>query len=286
MLPSRDWLWLIAAILAGGVLGPILLMNGLAHTSAGNASLLLNLESVFTALLAWLVFHEGADRRIVLGMALIVAGGAVLTGSQAEVAHSRLFGEAAIAAACLCWALDNNLTRKISASDAIFVAATKGLVAGITNLSIGFALGEKLPALHLTVTAMTIGLFGYGLSLVLFVVALRGLGSARTGAYFSTAPFIGAAIAIVALHEPLTIAFGICALLMGVGVWIHLTERHDHEHSHEATTHSHAHAHDLHHRHEHDFPWDGAEPHLHLHHHDVLLHRHPHYPDLDHMHRH
>lgn len=285
MLPAREWPWLIGAIIAGGVLGPILLMYGLSRTSAGNASLLLNLESVFTALLAWILFREGTDRRIVLGMALIVAGGAVLTGMPGT-AHSGWIGQIAIACACLCWALDNNLTRKVSASDAIFIAGTKGLVAGITNLSLAFALGTTLPALRLTATAMTIGIFGYGMSLVLFVVALRGLGSARTGAYFSTAPFIGAAIAIMAFHEPLSARFGVSALLMGVGVWLHLTERHDHEHTHEPTTHAHAHTHDLHHQHEHDFPWNGTEPHLHVHQHDALVHRHPHFPDLNHRHRH
>lgn len=285
-LPAHEWPWLIGAILAGGVLGPILLMYGLSRTSAGNASLLLNLESVFTALLAWMVFREAADRRIVLGMALIVAGGAVLTGSPGGMVHADRVGEIAIAAACLCWAIDNNLTRKVAASDAIFIAGTKGLVAGITNLSLAFALGSTVPALHLTLTAMTVGLLGYGMSLVLFVVALRGLGSARTGAYFSTAPFIGAAIAILAFKEPVSVAFWICAVLMGIGVWLHLTERHDHEHVHEATTHAHPHTHDLHHQHEHDFSWDGVEPHLHEHDHENLIHRHPHFPDLSHTHRH
>lgn len=284
LLPVRQWFWFIGSILAGGIVGPIFLMYGLSRTSAGNASLLLNLESVFTALLAWLVFREGADRRIVLGMALIVAGGAVLAGSQVGAAYSDWVGETAIAAACLCWAIDNNLTRKVSASDSIFIAGTKGLVAGITNLSLAFALGAVLPPIRLTMIAMTIGLLGYGMSLVLFVIALRGLGSARTGAYFSTAPFIGAAIA--AFGEPISIPFGTCALLMGIGVWLHLTEHHDHEHEHEAMTHSHAHSHDLHHQHTHDFPWDGTEPHVHIHHHEVLVHRHPHFPDLDHTHRH
>ena len=286
MLPAREWPWLLGAILAGGVLGPVLLMFGLSHTSAGNASLLLNLESVFTAALAWIVFREAADRRIVLGMALIVAGGAVLTAAPGGGAQAGWIGPIAVAAACLCWAFDNNLTRKVSASDAVFIAGTKGLVAGITNLWLAFAFGGSLPAIHLAAAAMAIGFLGYGVSLVLFVLALRALGSARTGAYFSTAPFIGAAIAIAGFHEPLSPAFVLCALLMVGGVWLHLAERHDHEHTHEATQHTHAHSHDLHHQHEHDFPWDGKEPHLHLHRHEKLVHRHPHYPDLDHSHRH
>jgi drug/metabolite transporter (DMT)-like permease len=286
MLPAREWPWFLGAILAGGIAGPVLLMFGLSRTSAGDASLLLNLESVFTALLAWLVFREGTDRRIVLGMALIVAGGIVLTTAPGAAAPVGWIGPIAIAAACLCWGLDNNLTRKVSASDAIFIAGTKGLVAGITNLILAFSLGSSLPALSVVCSAMTIGFVGYGVSLVLFVLALRGLGSARTGAYFSTAPFIGAAIAIAVFNEPLSISFVLCALLMAGGVWLHLSEHHDHEHTHEPADHTHAHVHDAHHQHDHDFPWNGEEPHLHPHHHEKLAHRHPHFPDLDHSHRH
>lgn len=286
MLAAREWPWFIGAILAGGILGPVLLMYGLSQTSAGNASLLLNLESVFTALLAWIVFREGTDRRIVLGMALIVAGGAVLTAAPARALPSGWIGPSAVAAACLCWGLDNNLTRKVSASDALFIAGTKGLVAGVTNLTLAWGLGSSLPAIRVVGEAMTIGFLGYGVSLVLFVLALRGLGSARTGAYFSTAPFIGAAIAMVVFNEPLSLSFVLCALLMAAGVWLHLAERHDHEHRHAAGDHSHAHVHDMHHQHEHDFPWDGKEPHLHPHRHGDLVHRHPHFPDLDHSHRH
>jgi drug/metabolite transporter (DMT)-like permease len=286
MLPAREWPWFLGAILSGGVLGPVLLMFGLSRTAAGNASLLLNLESVFTALLAWIVFREGTDRRIVLGMALIVAGGVVLTAAPGGTASMGWVGPLAVAAACLCWGVDNNLTRKVSASDALFIAGTKGLVAGATNLTLAFTLGSSLPALRVVGYAMTVGLLGYGVSLVLFVVALRGLGSARTGAYFSTAPFIGAAIAIAGFGEPLSASFVVCALLMAAGVWLHLSERHDHEHTHEPAEHAHAHVHDMHHQHEHDFPWDGSEPHLHPHRHRKLVHRHPHFPDLDHSHRH
>ena len=285
-LPAREWPWFLGAIAAGGVLGPTLLMYGLQRSSAGSASLLLNLEGIFTALLAWIVFRENAGRRVVLGMLCIVAGGAVLALSQAGTAAGGLRGELAIALACLCWALDNNLTRKVSAADAVFIAATKGLVAGTTNVALALALGEKLPPLPLLSAAMTIGVLGYGLSLVLFVLALRGLGSARTGAYFSTAPFLGAAIAVLALHEPTSWAFWLSALLMAVGVWLHLTEHHEHAHTHTAMTHSHAHRHDLHHQHEHEFAWDGTEPHAHEHQHQPLTHRHPHYPDLHHRHGH
>ena len=285
-LGAREWPWLLGAIACGGVLGPILLMYGLSRTSASNASLLLNLEAVFTALLAWIVFGENAGRRVVLGMALIVGAGAMLAWSpDAGFAHGGS-GVLAIAGAGLCWGLDNNLTRKVAAADAIFVAAVKGLVAGITNCTLAIALGARLPALPLIGAAMTIGLLGYGLSLVLFVLALRGLGSARASAYFSTAPFLGAAIAVGAFRDPAPGLFWLAALLMAAGVWLHLIERHEHEHRHQALAHAHPHVHDAHHQHEHDFPWDGSEPHAHPHVHAPLLHSHRHYPDLHHRHRH
>jgi drug/metabolite transporter (DMT)-like permease len=241
---------------------------------------------VMTALIAWFVFRENADRRIVLGMLLIVAGGVSLAWPQDSAGQGTLRGALLIAGACLCWALDNNLTRKISAADAGFIAGTKGLVAGTTNLALAVALGAKLPPLPLVLSAMTIGLLGYGVSLVLFVLALRGLGSARTGAYFSTAPFLGAAIAVVALHDPTPAGFWLAACLMAAGVVLHLTERHAHEHRHAALDHTHSHVHEAHHLHQHDFPWDGSEPHVHLHHHAALTHYHPHYPDLHHRHDH
>ncbi|WP_345798692.1 DMT family transporter [Castellaniella sp. MT123] len=286
-LSGREWLWLLGAIASGGIFGPVLLMVGLSHTSASQASLLLNLEAVLTAVLAWVVFHENADRRIVIGMCLIVAGGVLLTLPQnAMFASGGTLGNLAVAAACLCWALDNNLTRKVSATDAVFLAGTKGLIAGVTNTSIALALGYSLPAWSLTVESMVVGLAGYGVSLVLFVLALRGLGSARTGAYFSTAPFMGAAIAIMGYGESTPVAFWIAAVLMAAGVWLHLTERHDHLHTHEPLLHSHRHVHDEHHQHHHDFPWDGTEPHTHEHRHEAITHRHPHYPDIHHQHRH
>jgi drug/metabolite transporter (DMT)-like permease len=281
-----DWRWLFAAIAFGGAAGPALLMIGLRQTSAGAASLLLNLEAVLTAALAWIVFKENTDRRIVLGMALIVAGGAVLAWPGSSTSTPGIFGSLAIAGACGCWAIDNNLTRKVAAADAVFLAAIKGLAAGAVNTGLAIAIGAPLPAAADAAIAGLIGFFGYGVSLVLFVIALRGLGSARTGAYFSTAPFIGAALAIGAFHEPVSAAFWIAASLMAAGVWLHLTERHEHEHTHEALVHSHRHVHDEHHQHEHDAGWDGREPHTHLHRHEVLTHKHPHYPDIHHRHAH
>jgi len=286
-LSSGEWTVFAGAIASGGVLAPVLLMFGLTRISAADASLLLNLEAALTAAIAWVVFRESTDRRIVLGMALIVAGGVVLAwpGPRTSAGGSVL-GALAVAGACLCWAVDNNLTRKVSTADAIFVAGTKGIVAGIVNIAVALALGAMLPPVGAAAGAMTVGLIGYGISLVLFVLALRALGSARTGAYFSTAPFLGAAIATGILHEPTSSGFWVAAALMISGVWLHLIERHEHEHRHEALTHTHAHRHDEHHRHTHEFPWDGREPHTHPHHHEPIAHSHPHFPDIHHRHKH
>ena len=223
-LDRAAWRWLWLAILCGGVLAPLLLLSGLARTPAAAASLLLNLEAVLTAGLAWLVFRENANRRIVLGFALIVAGALLLALPGAGQRLGPGDGALLIGGACLCWALDNNFTCKVSGADALFIAGLKGLVAGIANTAIAFALGARLPAWPIVGAAMGVGLLGYGISLVLFVLALRGVGSARTGAYFSTAPFIGAAIAIGVFGEPAAWTFWAAAALMGAGVWLHLSE--------------------------------------------------------------
>ena len=284
-VPLTDWPWLAGAIAAGGVAAPALLMYGLAHTDAGSASLLLNLEAVLTAVIAWLVFGENVDRRVFLGMAAIVAGGVVLSWEQAPRAGS-VAGPALITAACLAWAIDNNLTRRASGGDAASVACLKGLVAGAVNLGVAFAAGASVPGPLLIAAASVLGLAGYGVSLMLFIVALRHLGTARTGAYFSVAPFFGAVLAIGLLREEPTAAFWIAAALMALGVWLHLTERHLHPHVHEPMEHTHEHVHDVHHQHEHDADWNGCEPHAHAHHHGRLVHSHPHYPDLHHRHDH
>ena len=284
-LSRAEWGWLGAAILCGGIAGPVLLMFGLAATTAASASLLLNLEGVLTALLAWYVFRENFDRRIALGMAAISAGAIVLAWTGTPRLES-LLGPLAVTLACLAWALDNNLTRKVALGDPLVIAMLKGLVAGVVNVVLALALGARLPAPEVALGAGVVGLAGYGLSLALFVVALRHLGTARTGAYFSTTPFVGAAIAIVFLAEPLSPQFIAAALLMGVGVWLHLTERHDHEHIHEPTTHSHRHVHDAHHQHAHGPGDPPDEPHTHTHTHAPIRHKHPHYPDAHHRHEH
>jgi drug/metabolite transporter (DMT)-like permease len=284
-LARADLPWLAAAIFAGGMVGPACLMFGLARTDGAAASLLLNLEAVFTASIAWLAFRENVDRRIFAGMAAIVAGGVLLSFQEIPRVESPL-GVLLIAAACLAWALDNNLTRRVSGGDAATLACVKGLAAGAVNLALALANGASLPSPAVAAAAAAVGFAGYGVSLVLFIVALRGLGTARTSAYFSVGPFFGAALAMALLHERPGLLLWGAAALMALGVWLHLRERHGHEHAHEPMEHEHPHVHDEHHRHEHAFSWDGAEPHVHPHRHEALLHAHPHYPDLHHRHRH
>ena len=277
-----DWGWLAGAIFFGGFLGPVLLMYGLATSSAATASLLLNFESVLTALIAWFVFRENFDRRIALGMVLIVAGAVAV--SWAPDAGELARGSLLVVAACACWAIDNNLTRKVSASDAMVVAGLKGIIAGGVSLACALQLGQALPPNITVLAAALLGLLSYGVSLMLFVLALRHLGAARAGAYFAVAPFFGAVLAIVIVHEAVTPQLAVAGVLMALGVYLHLTERHEHVHAHEAMAHEHPHRHDEHHRHRHDFPWDGAEPHTHIHQHDALVHGHAHFPDIHHRH--
>jgi drug/metabolite transporter (DMT)-like permease len=284
-LARRDLPWLTGAITLGGVVGPVLLMYGLALGTAVQSSLLLNLEGVFTALVAWSIFRESFDARIAVGMAAITAGAAALAwnpaGTFALDASALL-----VTAAGLAWAIDNNLTRMVSGGDPLQIAALKGVAAGTINVVLAIAQQAPWPGPAAMLTAGIVGVLGYGTSLVLFVLALRRLGSARTGAYFSTAPFVGALAAAVVLEEPLHWRTLIAAILMGAGVWLHLSERHEHEHQHEALEHTHAHIHDEHHRHPHAPGTPSGEPHSHAHVHEPLRHRHPHFPDLHHRHHH
>jgi drug/metabolite transporter (DMT)-like permease len=276
--------WLLGAIIAGGVAGPALLMLGLSTTAAATSSLLLNLEGVLTAVLAWVVFRENVDVQVFLGMVAIVAGGVLLSwqSGNGNVAPGALL----IVAACGAWAIDNNLTRKVSTNDATVIACLKGLVAGPVNLAIALLLGARLPGVGATATAMLTGFAGYGVSLVLFVVALRNLGTARTGAYFSVAPIFGVVISLFIWPELPSITFWIAAVFMALGIWLHVRERHQHTHTHKALAHNHPHKHDEHHQHTHEFEWDGTEPHTHAHQHTAITHSHAHFPDIHHRHHH
>jgi drug/metabolite transporter (DMT)-like permease len=284
-VPGGDYPWLGAAIVAGGVVAPVLLVFGLVRTDGAAASLLLNLEAVLTAAIAWLAFRENVGRRVFLGMMAIVAGGVLLSWQEVPRGGG-LSGPLLIGAACLAWALDNNLTRRVSGGDAATIACLKGLIAGSVNLALALKLGAPLPSPTAIAGAGLVGFLGYGVSLVLFIVALRHLGAARTGAYFSVAPFFGAVLALLLLAEQATVLFWAAAALMALGVWLHVSERHEHSHVHEAMEHSHPHVHDAHHQHEHEAGWDAREPHTHEHRHERLVHGHPHYPDLHHRHGH
>ena len=284
-IARRDVGWLAGAIVLGGALGPVLLMWGLARTSASTASLLLNAEGVFTALIAWFVFRENFDRRIALGMFLIVAGAVVLSW-PGDGGFEATLPSLAIVGACLAWALDNNLTRKVALADATAIAMLKGLAAGAVNVALAFAVGATLPSAPSIGAAAILGFVSYGVSLVLFVRALRDLGTARTGAYFSTAPFAGAVLSVAILGEPVTWQLGAAILLMAIGVWLHLTEHHLHRHSHQALDHDHEHEHDAHHQHDHAAPVLPGARHSHVHHHEAMTHSHEHYPDAHHRHGH
>ncbi|MEJ7138403.1 EamA family transporter [Amphibiibacter pelophylacis] len=293
-LALQEGLWFAAAVLAGGVLAPVLLLAGLAQMPASQAALLLNAEGVFTAILAWLVFGESAGPRLVLGLLCIVAGALLLSGPGQTLSLSGVWPAVLILGACLLWALDNNLMRRVALADATWLASVKGLVAGAVNLLIWMMLGVwtgsglDLPAWPRVGATLLIGLLAYGVSLSLFVQALRHLGTARTGAYFSAAPFAGALLG-VALGEPVTPALLAAAALMALGLWLHLSENHTHGHSHEALDHAHEHTHDDgHHAHSHDggTPHSGAGPHSHWHHHAPLTHAHAHFPDAHHRHSH
>src|SRR5262245_4989466 len=284
-LGREDVPWLAGAIACGGGIGPGLLMLGLAGGSSWQARLLLNLGGVLTAFLAWLVFREHVDSRIATGMGLITVGAVVLAwqpGAGLALDGSALF----VAAACLAWAVDNNLTRRVSGGDAALIAPLKGLVAGSVNLMIAVAGGASWPSARAVLVSGVVGLFGYGLSVMLFVRALRELAAARAAAYFATAPFLGTVLAIAMLGEPVTSRLLVGGLLMGAGVWLHLSERHAHAHVHEPLAHEHLHAHDAHHDHAHEPGAPAGEPHSHWHVHQAESHTHRHYPDLHHGHPH
>jgi drug/metabolite transporter (DMT)-like permease len=293
-LEKGELRWLLAAVVCGGGIAPVLLMLGLSGMQASHAALLLNLEAVLTAVLAWVVFKENFDRRIAAGMAAIVLGALLLSwpsgGDRAGDAALSLWPAAAVSLACLFWALDNNFTRKVSLTDASWIACVKGLAAGTTNLALAWALGASWPESTKIPAAMLVGFFAYGVSLALFVVALRHLGTARAGAYFSTAPFVGALVAVLFLAEPVTWQLMAAAALMGFGIWLHLTEHHAHAHTHAPLEHEHGHAHgpggasDGHHTHQHTPAFEGQ--HSHRHRHEPVRHSHEHYPDAHHRHEH
>lgn len=223
-LPRVETRAFLGAVLLGGVAGPLLLMSGLRHTPGSTASLLLNMEGPFTVLLATLLFGEKYGRRLVFGFVLILGGGLALSFSGGEFGRWQT-GGLLIVTACLCWGFDNNLSKKVSSLDARAFAAAKGLIAGGTNLFLAVMTGERLPSVRVVSESMLVGFVGYGLSLVFFILALRRVGAARTSAYFSTAPFVGAIVSLVLLRETFRPVLLVAALMMGAGVYLHLTEQ-------------------------------------------------------------
>ncbi len=276
---------LLGVIALGGVAGPLLLLIGLDRVSGTAGALLLNLEAPLTIVLAAVLFGEHLGRHAALATVCILLGAVVLRVAPGEVIVDGL-GVAAIAAACLCWALDNNLTQRLTLKDPFQVVRIKTLAAGSFNTALALALGATIPSAHILALALGLGLLSYGVSVVLDAYALRLHGAAREAAYFATAPFVGAATAVPLLGEQLGAAeFGAMGL-MAMGVVLLMRERHTHEHVHEPMEHEHLHVHDEHHQHEHAPNDPSAEPHAHPHRHLRLVHDHPHVPDLHHRHKH
>ena len=276
---------LLAGVIAfGGVAGPLLLLYGLARTSATLAALLLNLEAVFTTALAVIVFREWIGRRGLLALVVVVAGCALSTWAAGGATATAL-GPLAVAAACACWAVDNNLTQRLSLKDPLAVVAVKGLGAAPIAFLIARATHASWPRAEVVAGALALGAVSYGASLALYVRATRVLGAARTGVLFAAAPFVGAALAIPIAGEPPSLRVAGAALLIAAGVALLLTEQHGHRHRHEPLDHEHLHTHDEHHQHAHRGD-EGPAPHSHAHHHDPIEHTHPHASDAHHRHKH
>ncbi len=284
-LRRADVPWLAGATVSGGIIAPIALMAGLERTTGFTASLLLNLEGVATALIAALVFAEHTGPRLWAALAFMTAGGVLLSWDPGSGSFS-LAGPALLVVAGVGWGVDNNLTRRISDRDPVQISMVKGLVAGSASLALGLAVaGGGVPSATGTAYALLLGALSYGLSLVLFVRALRAMGASRTGAFFSMAPFVGAGVSLVVLREHLGWAMLPAAAIMAAGTALIVLERHSHAHAHEGTVHAHEHVHgDLHHGHEH--PAGTPEPHTHEHSHERVVHDHPHWPDTHHRHEH
>lgn len=284
-LRGADWFTLGAAVAAGGILAPTLFLVGLSASQASAASLLLNLELVFTTLLAWALFREGFEGRVAWGLAIILAGCIVLAWPGGGF-QGWGRGALPIAGACLCWGLDNNLTQRLAARDPIQIATIKGLAGGTVNAALALALGESFPAATPVLAALCVGFCGYGLSLVLFVVSLGRMGTTRTIGVFAAAPFVGSCLSFWILGEVPRLSSFLAAALLLVGLIVALGGGHAHAHAHAAEVHAHRHYHDEHHRHGHGGSEAGDEPHDHAHRHEPLEHAHPHYPDTHHRHRH
>ncbi len=272
---------LAVAVVVGGAIAPVLLAAGLVDVPAASASLLLNLELVFTILVASLVFHEHIGRRVAAGTVLVVAGGLALTWSGSPELR---WGALLIAGACLCWAVDNSVTAALDDLAPAHITLAKGVIAGSANLMIGL-IAAGGPPLGATIGALVIGAFGYGISITLWVAGARELGAARGQLVFATAPFLGAIMAWTILGEPVAGREIVSIVLAAAGVSFVLHSDHEHRHHHHAVEHDHEHVHDdRHHEHAHGSGFVGR--HQHVHRHEPVVHQHPHVPDIHHRHEH
>lgn len=279
-----DWPTLAGVTIAGGVVAPVLMLLGLQRVSGVAGSLLLNLEAVLTVTLAVAVFGEHLGRRSWAGAATIVGGGCVLTIANGRGGRVDTLGALLLLGACACWAVDNNLTQRISDRDPFAIVRVKAAVSATVNVVLGFALGASIPSPGLIVGAMVLGSVAYGFSIVLDAYALRSIGAARESALFATGPFFGALLAVPLLDERLGWHEAVAATLMAGGVALMVFERHLHVHTHLPTEHEHRHRHDDgHHDHVHVDPigW-----HSHRHTHELVTHAHDHVSDLEHRHEH
>ena len=284
-LQRSDWRRLLAMAALGAVIGPVALAWGLQRTSGTSASLMLTLEALFTAVLAWRLYHETMDRRVWLALCLLLAGGLLLILDQGQQGGAQWLGLVAVLVATAAWGVDNTLSRGVADRDPGQVVLVKAALGALATAVVALALGEPGPTLVATLGLVAVGATGYGLSLRFYLLAQRAFGAARTGSVFAFAPFIGAVVAFALGDRSASALMGLGGLLMLLGVVLHLTETHDHAHVHEALAHEHAHRHDDgHHTHGHAVMPEGA--HSHLHQHDALTHTHAHVPDAHHLHRH
>ena len=283
-LSPKDRWKLAGAVLSGGVAAPLCLTYGIKYGTATGTSLLLNLETAATTLISWLIFKEHIGARVWYGKFLILAGAALIILRSGEEPYLSLPG-LLIVLACIFWGVDNNLTREVEDLPATLLAALKGLGAGLFNTSLALFFNTGKPSWMQVGGALAVGAMSYGLSLVLFVEALRRIGSARTSTFFAVGPFIGSCLSVAMLGERPPPSFGLAALLMAGGVIVLYREKHRHLHTHEEITHNHAHIHDAHHTHPHESA-DTGKQHTHTHVHEAVTHIHGHWPDIHHRHGH
>jgi drug/metabolite transporter (DMT)-like permease len=284
-LERDDFPRVLAMAVCGAVVGPVALAWGLQRTSGTSASLMLTLEAVSTALLAWRLYHETMGRRVWAAMLFLVLGGAVLVLDQGRYGGAQLWGLLAVLLATAAWGLDNTLSRALAERDPGQVVFAKAVLGAVATALLAVLFGESIPPTGAMIGLLLVGATGYGLSLRFYLLAQRAFGAARTGSVFAFAPFIGAALAVALGDRSVGLLMGAGGALMLAGVILHLAESHSHEHEHEATEHEHAHRHDDgHHNHVHE-PMPHGE-HSHAHRHKPMRHSHPHMPDAHHAHRH